>query len=403
MSARSRSARTPARTPTRRCITRPRRDRQARSTLAPYLGRCRVIHAIGVRPLVRWEHIAHAAHRLPPRVLVRTYARVPVDRWDAGLAAYAPETIERLADAGVLLVGIDSASIDPADSKPLPSHQVIRRRGLRVLENLVLDDVPEGDYELIALPLKLITADASPGARGAARTAEPMTTRDETALALDAARPAGAAARRSSTCRQADLPRRQLARRAAAAPPRARAAGGARRNGAQGLIRSWNSAGWMTLPQRVGDKIAPLVGAGPGELVVADSTSVNLFKVLSAALSMHAGDAPGADRHRLANAATSRPTSTSPRRWRASAAASSCWSSADEIAAPRWTRRLRRADADARELPHRPHARHGGAHARRARRRRAGGVGPGAFGRRGAGGPARPTAPTSPSAAATST
>ena len=52
--------------------------------------------------------------------------------------------------------------LDPAESKTLDSHQVIRRRGLRVLENLVLDDVPEGDYELIALPLKLMTADASP-------------------------------------------------------------------------------------------------------------------------------------------------------------------------------------------------------------------------------------------------
>ena len=130
--------------------------------LAPYLGPCRVIHAIAKGPLVRWEHIAHAAQGLPPRVLVRTYQRMPVDRWDAELAAYAPETIERLADAGVLLVGIDTASIDPAESKALDSHQVIRRRGLRVLENLVLDDVPEGDYELIALPLKLMTADASP-------------------------------------------------------------------------------------------------------------------------------------------------------------------------------------------------------------------------------------------------
>lgn len=95
-------------------------------------------------------------------MLVRTYARMPVDRWDAGLAAYAPETVERLADLGVMLIGIDTASIDPADSKAPPSHQVIRRRGLRVLENLVLDAVPEGDYELIALPLKLTTADASP-------------------------------------------------------------------------------------------------------------------------------------------------------------------------------------------------------------------------------------------------
>ena len=60
----------------------------------------------------------------------------------------------------------------------------------------------------------------------------------------------------------------------------------------RGLITSWNRAGWITLPQRIGDKIARLVGAGPGELVVADSTSVNLFKVLSAALSISREDAP---------------------------------------------------------------------------------------------------------------
>ncbi|GAB4119002.1 MAG: arylformamidase [Rubrivivax sp.] len=130
--------------------------------LEPFLGPCRVVHAIGCAPLVRWEHLAHALEGLPPRLLVRTYAQAPVDRWDPALAGYAPEVIERLADRGVVLVGIDTASIDPADSKRLDSHQVIRRRGLRVLENLVLDDVPEGDYELIALPLKLTTADASP-------------------------------------------------------------------------------------------------------------------------------------------------------------------------------------------------------------------------------------------------
>ena len=51
-----------------------------------------------------------------------------------------------------------------------------------------------------------------------------------------------------------------------------------------GLIRSWNTAGWMTLSRKIGDKIAALVGAGPGELVVADSTSVNLHKALDAAM-----------------------------------------------------------------------------------------------------------------------
>lgn len=131
-------------------------------SLDAFLGPCRVIHAIGCGPLIEWHHIEHAVDdALPPRVLVRTYATAPT-QWDGQLTAYAPDTIERLAERGVVLIGIDTASIDPADSKTLDSHQVIRRRGLRVLENLVLDEVPEGDYELIALPLKLITADASP-------------------------------------------------------------------------------------------------------------------------------------------------------------------------------------------------------------------------------------------------
>ncbi|HWI81270.1 kynureninase [Ramlibacter sp.] len=52
----------------------------------------------------------------------------------------------------------------------------------------------------------------------------------------------------------------------------------------EGLIRSWNSAGWFDLPRRLGDKIALLVGAGPGEVVATDGTSINLYKVLSAAL-----------------------------------------------------------------------------------------------------------------------
>jgi arylformamidase len=130
--------------------------------LSPYLGPCRVVHAVGCGPLVEWRHLAHALDGLPPRLLVRTYARAPQDRFDAGLAAFAPDTVERLADLGVVLVGIDTASVDPAESKTLDTHQVLRRRGLRVLENLVLDDVPEGDFELIALPLRWTTADASP-------------------------------------------------------------------------------------------------------------------------------------------------------------------------------------------------------------------------------------------------
>ena len=130
-------------------------------SLEPYLGPCRVVHAIGCGPLVRPEHLAHAATDLPPRVLVRTCQRAPI-RWSAEFSAFAPETIEWLASMKVRLIGIDSQSVDPADSKTLDSHRLLLHHDLRVLENLVLDDVPAGDYELIALPLKLMTADASP-------------------------------------------------------------------------------------------------------------------------------------------------------------------------------------------------------------------------------------------------
>ena len=59
-----------------------------------------------------------------------------------------------------------------------------------------------------------------------------------------------------------------------------------------GLIRSWNDAGWIALAPRIADKIARLVGAGAGEIVVADSTSVNVYKTLSAAMTIAAADAP---------------------------------------------------------------------------------------------------------------
>ncbi len=129
--------------------------------LEPYLGPCRVVHALRCGPLVQPFHLQHAAQGLPARVLVRTCERAPV-KWSAEFAAFAPETIAWLAQQGVLLVGIDSQSVDPATSKALPSHHRLLARDLRVLENLVLDEVPAGDYELIALPLRLMHAEASP-------------------------------------------------------------------------------------------------------------------------------------------------------------------------------------------------------------------------------------------------
>ena len=73
----------------------------------------------------------------------------------------------------------------------------------------------------------------------------------------------------------------------------ARVAGVAAHEWGEGLIRSWNSAGWIDLSRRIGDKIAGLVGAGAGEVSVGDSTSLNCFKVLSAAVALQRHDAPG--------------------------------------------------------------------------------------------------------------
>ena len=129
--------------------------------LDPFLGPCRVIHAIDKGPLITRAHLEHAVKSLPPRLLVRTCNQAPRE-WSDRFTAFAPDTIVWLASLGVTLIGIDSQSVDPADSKTLDSHQQLLAHDLRVLENLVLDEVPAGDYELIALPLKMTMACASP-------------------------------------------------------------------------------------------------------------------------------------------------------------------------------------------------------------------------------------------------
>ncbi|MBC7444943.1 MAG: arylformamidase [Polaromonas sp.] len=128
--------------------------------LQAYLGPCRVIHCLDCGPLVQPAHIAHALHRLPACVLLRT-ARHASQSW-VSFSAIALDALTLLASKNIVLVGIDTPSVDPAPSQHRPCHRLLLQRGLRVLENLVLDDEPEGDYELIALLLKLRRADASP-------------------------------------------------------------------------------------------------------------------------------------------------------------------------------------------------------------------------------------------------
>ncbi|MEM7667155.1 MAG: arylformamidase [Pseudomonadota bacterium] len=128
--------------------------------LDPYLGECLVVDARGVGELIEVGDLPHL--NSADRVLFRTFEQFPHDRWDAATTAIAPETIEWLAVQGVRLVGIDSPSIDPQDSKTMDAHKAVLKHDIRVLEGLVLDDVPEGRYELIALPLPIVAGDASP-------------------------------------------------------------------------------------------------------------------------------------------------------------------------------------------------------------------------------------------------
>ncbi|TFW08500.1 arylformamidase [Oxalobacteraceae bacterium OM1] len=128
--------------------------------LDAYVGPCRVIDCIGASR-VEPHHVEAALARVPARVLLHTYANSPA-QWDSAFASVAPETIALLAAHGVRLLGIDTPSLDPQESKTMDAHYAIRAHGMAILEGIVLDEVPAGDYELIALPLKLKGLDASP-------------------------------------------------------------------------------------------------------------------------------------------------------------------------------------------------------------------------------------------------
>lgn len=97
-----------------------------------------------------------------PRLLIRTRSNPDPTRWTGAFAALEPALIDELARRGVQLLGVDTPSVDPADSKDLPAHDACRRGGITILEGLVLDTIPDGAYELIALPLPLTGFDGSP-------------------------------------------------------------------------------------------------------------------------------------------------------------------------------------------------------------------------------------------------
>jgi arylformamidase len=129
--------------------------------LDPYLGPCRVVDARGAGDAIAADLVeAHWSSGVT-RMLFRTFDHFPLDRWPSAFTAVSAEAIRILAARGVRLVGIDSPSLDPEASKIMEAHRAVPP-AMRILEGLVLDHVPPGDYELIALPLPLAGLDASP-------------------------------------------------------------------------------------------------------------------------------------------------------------------------------------------------------------------------------------------------
>ena len=126
--------------------------------LSPYVGECLVIDARGVSNEIDIGDLPHIDSA--DRVLFRTWDTFPHDQWRSDWLPIAPETVEWLALQGVRLIGTDAPSVDPQDSKTMAAHLAVLDHDLRILEGLVLDDVPEGRYELIALPLKVAGGDA---------------------------------------------------------------------------------------------------------------------------------------------------------------------------------------------------------------------------------------------------
>ena len=133
-----------------------------RLPLADFIGPARLIDARGAGPLCNPEDLLPHLDDAPARVLLRLEDPLDPMVWPKDFRALAADTMELLAEQGVKLIGVDVPSVDPETSKALPAHMMAREKYMHIVENLVLKDVPVGDYELICLPLKLHGLDAAP-------------------------------------------------------------------------------------------------------------------------------------------------------------------------------------------------------------------------------------------------
>lgn len=140
-----------------------------------YVGACQVIR-VTCPPRHRVTPGDLGVEICASRVLLATGTNPDPERWNPDFAALSVELVDFLADRGVRLVGVDTPSVDCSDSKDLPAHRRILARDLAILEGVVLDGVEPGEYELIALPLRLEGFDGSP-VRAVLRRSDPASAR----------------------------------------------------------------------------------------------------------------------------------------------------------------------------------------------------------------------------------
>lgn len=140
----------------------PDGPRIGEAPLDAFLGPARVVDATRRGRLGTDWAAAVLAEGAPERLLVRTGAWTDPAAFPTRFAALDADAAAMLVAAGVRLFGTDAPSPDPYDSPDLPAHRVILGARAGILENLLLDGVPPGEYELIALPLRLVQADGSP-------------------------------------------------------------------------------------------------------------------------------------------------------------------------------------------------------------------------------------------------
>ncbi len=127
-----------------------------------YVGSAQVVTVSGARGRRITSRDLEGVTIDAPRLLFRTDSFPDPEKWNDDFAALSAELIEWLAERGVRLVGIDTPSIDPSDDKILETHQAVYRHDFAVLEGLMLKEVSDGWYTLLAQPLKIEGADASP-------------------------------------------------------------------------------------------------------------------------------------------------------------------------------------------------------------------------------------------------